>query len=91
MTQRSTELIQYLAKQRPRKLFSILNKVQGHGVGRRVTRVVWKQEEPGLVDAVGPSYWTVTRVRPDQVHWSVLNFQGFPLPTRYVIESLFVA
>lgn len=71
MAQRSTEVVLFLAKQPPRKLFNILNKLEGYGVGRRVTRIIWKQEEP---NPVGPCYWTITRVRPDKV--DLLLHQG---------------
>ena len=66
MSQRAAEMMQYLARQRPRKLFNVLNKLEGHGVGRKVTRTIWRQEEVGP-DPVTPCYWTITRVKPDQV------------------------
>lgn len=65
MAQKSTDVLQYLVKQRPKKLFNILNKLEGHGVGRKVTRTIWRQEEPGSV--AKPCHWTISRVKPDQV------------------------
>ena len=67
MAQRSAEVAQYLARQRPRKLFNLLTRLEAHGVGRRVTRTIWRQEESGGPDPVAPCYWTITRVKPDQV------------------------
>ena len=59
-------MLQYLAKQRPQKLFHILNKLKNFGEGRKVTRVIWKQEDTSI--NVIPSYWTITKVRqPDKV------------------------
>ena len=66
MSQRTAEVVQYLARQRPRKLFNVLNKLEGYGVGRRVTRTIWRQEEVGA-DPLGPCYWTITRIKPDKV------------------------
>ena len=66
MAQRSVDVVQYLAKQRPRKLFNVLNKLEGHGVGRKVTRSIWRQEDSGP-HPLGPCYWTITRVKPDKV------------------------
>ena len=65
MAQRTPEMLQYLAKQRPQKLFHILNKLERFGEGRKVTRVIWRQEDTTI--NVRPSYWTITKVRPDQV------------------------
>ena len=65
MAQRTPEMLQFLAKQRPQKLFHIVNKLQRFGEGRKVTRVIWKQEDTSI--NILPSYWTITRVRPDQV------------------------
>ena len=65
MAARTPELLQFLKGQRPQKLFHILNKVEGYGVGRRVTRVIWKQEE--LSQKKPLSYWTVTKVIPHKV------------------------
>ena len=59
------EILQYLGKQRPRKLFLVLNQLERFGIGRRMTRVIWKQEDASV--DVGPCYWTVTRVRPEKV------------------------
>ncbi|CAI8029466.1 28S ribosomal protein S34, mitochondrial [Geodia barretti] len=80
MSQRAAEMVQYLARQRPRKLFNVLNKLEGHGVGRKVTRTIWRQEEAGP-DPVAPCYWTITRVKPDQSLrkgdvWGVLTWRG---------------
>lgn len=62
-------LLQYLQGQRPKKLFYILNRLEKFGVGRKVTRVIWKQEQQ-LQETTGdfqPCYWTITRVVPRQV------------------------
>ena len=54
--------MQYLAKQDARKLFTVLNKLPGFGVGRRVAKVTWKLDEKHP-----PSFWTITRVVPNEV------------------------
>lgn len=72
MAQKSVEMVQYLAKQKPKKLFNILNKLERFGVGRRVTRTIYRQEETGP-DAVAPCYWTITRVKPDKVVTTLLR------------------
>ena len=69
MAQRSADVVQYLAKQQPKKLFHILNQLKDFGVGRKVTRTIWKQDEPDTL-ALGSCHWTITRVQPDQVSLS---------------------
>ena len=58
------EVLQYMKDQRPLKLFQILNKMGRYGVGRKVTRVIWKQEDTSINV---PSYWTLTKVLPNKV------------------------
>ena len=65
MVTRTPELVKHLKGQKPQKLFHILNKLEDYGVGRRVTRVIWKQEDLPL--NTRPSYWTITRVTPHKV------------------------
>ena len=60
--------LEYLRGQNPRKLFQILSRMESYGVGRKATRVIWKQEEPTLqLDDTQLSYWTITRVTPKKV------------------------
>lgn len=79
MASRTPAVLQFLKNQKPQKLFRVLNKIEGYGVGRRVTRVIWKQEErsPNLPI----SYWTVTKVIPHKELrtgkvWGVLTWKG---------------
>ena len=66
----SKEVLRVLKEQRPRKLFKYLYQLPNFGVGRRFTRVIWKDESvPEGEDRWGDpsSYWTITRVTPDRV------------------------
>ena len=59
MASRSPELVRALKSQKARKLFEHLYELPNYGVGRKFTRVIWKDEHN--------SYWQITRVKPDQV------------------------
>lgn len=65
MAQRTPELLQYLGKQNPQKLFQLLTRLPGFGVGRKFTRVIWRVEDAS--SNVQPSYWTITKVVPNKV------------------------
>ena len=72
------EVIQALTNRKPHKLFYLLNKLPSYGVGRQFTRVIWKYDEvtsnyKNSTRWGDPlSYWTITRVKPDGVSFSLI-------------------
>lgn len=63
-------LLKLLEETKPRKLFKFLYQLPEFGVGRKFTRVIWKdasisEGEPRYGDP--SSYWTITKVKPDGV------------------------
>lgn len=70
MANNTRALVKLLEETKPRKLFKYLYQLPEFGVGRKFTRVIWKDEsiadgEPRFGDPL--SHWTITKVKPDGV------------------------
>ncbi|XP_062514018.1 uncharacterized protein LOC134189677 [Corticium candelabrum] len=72
---------QTFARNTGRKLYQIVYALHGFGIGRKVTRTIWKKSPDDNV----ASFWTITKIRPYRDlrrirAWGILTWQGVPNP-----------
>lgn len=70
--------VQAAVRREGKKLYQIVYALRDFGIGRKVTRTIWRKSPDGSIT----SYWTVTKVKPYRVSpisiWLSLNFLKFP-------------
>jgi hypothetical protein len=71
--------VQAAVRREGKKLYQIVYALRDFGIGRKVTRTIWRKSPDGSIT----SYWTVTKVKPYRDlrrirAWGVLTWQGVP-------------